>query len=175
MKKQKIKNLFLLLLCGFMFLTFAVGSGEDVSTTSSTTTTSQTSEVTKYKLNEDIYIKTNTGEYRVKFTNVTETADRNQFWEEQADRVIVIEYEYENISQPSDLLVSSLNFKLYDKDNNILETYPADTKYGGSVGTGRKAVASEGYALNNENNYVELDFYGNMFNSKADCRVILEW
>ena len=37
---------------------------------------------------------------------------------------------------------------MYDKENNKLETYPADTKYASSVGTGRKTTASEAYALN---------------------------
>ena len=68
-----------------------------------------------------------------------------------------------------------MNFNMYDKENNKLETYPADTKYASSVGTGRKTTASEAYALNSNSNYLELDFYDNMFNGKANCRVILEW
>ncbi len=43
---------------------------------------------------------------------------------------------------------------MYDKENNKLETYPADTKYASSVGTGRKTTASEAYALNS--NYIEF-------------------
>ena len=42
---------------------------------------------------------------------------------------------------------------MYDKENNKLETYPADTKYASSVGTGRKTTASEAYALNS--NYAQ--------------------
>ena len=43
---------------------------------------------------------------------------------------------------------------MYDKENNKLETYPADTKYASSVGTGRKTTASEKYTLNS--NYIEF-------------------
>lgn len=177
MKKSKIKSLLVLLLCGVLYFTFAAGSGTNVTTTSSKTETqSKTSEIAKYKLNEDIYITKNSGKYRVKFTNITETDYRNEFSDVVADRVVIIEYEYENLTLKDDLYISSMNFKLYDKENNSMETYPAiDTKYPSSVGTGRKTTASEAFALNSENNYIELDLYDNMFNSKADCRVILEW
>lgn len=176
MKKSKIKSLFLLLLCGVVYFTFAVGSGTDVTTTNTDADTqSSTSEIAKYKLNEDVFITTNSGKYRVKFTNVSETNYRNEFSDKVANRVVIIEYEYENLTLPDDLYISSMNFKLYDKENNILETYPADIKYPDSVGTGRKTTASEAYILNSESNYIELDLYDNVFNSKADCRVILEW
>lgn len=177
MKKSKIKSLLILLLCGVVYFTFVVGSGSDVTTTSSDTgTQSKTSEVAKYKLNEDIYITNNTGKYRLKFTGVTETSDRNQFSDKVANRVVIISYEYENLTLPDDLFISSTDFKLYDKENNSMETYPAgDVKYASAVGTGRKTTASEAFALNSDSNYIELDYYDNMFNSKADCRVILEW
>lgn len=178
MKKTKLKSIFALIICGLLYLTFAVGSGSDATTSNTSTSTdsqTKTSEVAKYKLNDDIFIKNSSGEYRIKFTNVYETSDRNQFSDIVANKVVIIEYEYENISLPDDLLVDDWSFKLYDKENNSLETYPVDTKYSGSVGTGRKATASVAYALNSDSNYIELDYYDNMFNSKADCRVILEW
>ena len=66
--------------------------------------------------------------------------------------------------------------KVYDKENNLLESYPADgTKYGSSVGTGRKSNGVGAYALNSDENYVEIEFYDNMFNSSADCKFVLEW
>ena len=175
---KKVVSIVLLLICGGIFLTAAIGSSSNASTSSdSGGTQSTTSELTTYKINEDIYITNNTGKYRVKFISVTETSDRNQFSDKRADRVVIIEWEYENISCAEDLYISDmLNFKLYDKDNNKLETYPAgSTKYGGSVGQGRKAVSSEAFALNNSNNYIELEFYDNTWNSKPDCKVILEW
>ena len=177
MKKSRIKNLLLLLLCGVVYFTFAVGSGTDVTTTSKDSNAqSKTSEIAKYKLNEDIYITNSTGKYRLKFTDVTETNYRNEYYDQTANRVAIISYEYENLTLPDNLYISSLDFRLYDQENNFLETYPAvDTKSPSSIGTGRKTTASEAFALNNDNNYIELDYYDNMFNSKADCRVILEW
>ena len=162
--KRKITSSLLLILVGIMFMVFAVGSGSGASTDSST-----------YKLNDDINVKTSSGEYKLKFTKIYETSERNQFSEKQANRVIIIEYEYENVSKENDLYVSDLEFKVYDKENNQLETYPVTTKSGGSVSKGRKATGSVAYALNSNSNYVELEYYDNMFNSKPDCKVVLEW
>lgn len=173
---KKIKNLLLLSMCGILYFMLAVGSGSSVTTsTDANGSTSKTNEIATYKLNDDIYITKNDGKYRIKFTKVTETKNRNSYSDKQANRVIIIEYEYENMNLPEDLYVSDMDFKLYDKDNNQLETYPVDIKYASSVGTGRKTTASVAYALNNDNNYVELEYYDNMFNGNADCRVVLEW
>ena len=176
----KTKNLLLLLLCGSFFMMCALGSGTDpdVSNDSNGTEAKTNDQLKTYKLNEDIYITNNSGKYRVKFTSIKETKERNDFTDTKADRVVILEWEYENLTIEEDLLISDmLNFKLYDKDNNKLESYPVvnGTKYGGNVGKGRKTVSSEAYALNSAENYIELEFYDNVWNSKPDCKVIVEW
>ena len=160
-----------------MFLVFAVGSGSSNVTTSTNSdgTTSSTNDLATYKLNEDIYVTNSSGKYRIKFTKISETSDRNEFSDTKANRVVVIEYEYENISQENDLYISEMDFKLYDKENNRLETYPVSTKYPSNISKGRKATASVAYALNSDSNYLELEYYANMFNSKANCKVVFEW
>lgn len=172
--KKKMTNCLLLILVSIMFLVFAVGSGSDV-TTSNSGGTASTADLTTYKLNDDIYVKSDSGEYRVKFTKIYETKERNEFSEKTANRVVIIEYEYENISKENDLLISEMNFKLYDKENNQLESYPVSTKYGNSISKGRKATASEAFALNSDSNYIELEFYDNYFNNKPNCKVAFEW
>ena len=69
--KKKMTNCLLLILVSIMFLVFAVGSGSDV-TTSNSGGTSSTADLTTYKLNDDIYVKSDSGEYRVKFTKIYE-------------------------------------------------------------------------------------------------------
>ena len=175
---KKLRNILLLLLCGAVFLFFAAGSSSNVTTTSVDDGTGNTKSQTlsTYKLNDDIFINKSTGKYRVKFTKISETSYRNEFSDTKADRVVLIDYEYENISLDSDLYVSdAFNFKAYDKDNNKLETYPATLKYGDRISQGRKTTGTVAYALNNDNNYIELEFYDNTFNSKPDCKVIFEW
>ena len=145
-------------------------------TESSNSTQQSNKEKQKYKIGDDLIVTTSDGEYRIKFTGVKETSDRNQYSDTQADRVIIVEYEYENISLEEDLYIFSSYFKLYDKDNNAMETYPAiGTKSPSNISVGRKTSASEAFALNNSNNYVELEYYHNMFDSKSIGTVVLEW
>lgn len=174
---KKIRSIFLLLLCGGLFLTFAIGSSSGASSSSDYDgTKSETHDLKTYKINEDIYITNNSGKYRVKFTGIQETSDRNQFSDTIANKVVIIEYEYENMTLEDDLFISdSTNFKAYDKENNQLESYPVDIKYASNVSKGRKTTASVAYALNSDSNYIELEFYDNVWNSKPDCKLVLEW
>ncbi|MBR2744781.1 MAG: DUF5067 domain-containing protein [Clostridia bacterium] len=176
---KKIRNLLCVLMCGTIYFMLAVGSTLDSGNVSTSTdsngTVSEVSEIPKYGINDDIYITNDYGKYRVKITNISETEERNSFSDTKADRVIVIEYEYENLTDEDDLYVSSLNFNAYDKENNKLEAYPANTKYGGTVSKGRKTSASVAYALNNRSNYIEMEYYDNMFYGKPNCKIILEW
>lgn len=82
-----------LLLCGVLYFMLAVGSGSTATTSGDANgTTSKTKEITTYKLNDDIYVTNSHGKYRIKFTGVSETDDRNSFSDKQADRVILVEY-----------------------------------------------------------------------------------
>lgn len=128
-----------------------------------------------YVVGDTVSVETEEGEYTITITGITETEERNQFSDTPANRVILISYSYENVSCADDINVSDINFKFYDKANKKMETYPASTEYGGAVGTGRNASSSSAYALNNDENYIELEFYSNPFNSKSDCMFVLEW
>ncbi|MBQ9625006.1 MAG: DUF4352 domain-containing protein [Clostridia bacterium] len=181
MKERKVIGVVLSVLCAC--LVFVGCSSSNVSTSntnndsgnSANTEQSKGAEISTYKLNEDIFITNSSGKYRVKFTKISETKDRNEFSDTKADRVVIIEYEYENLELNEDLYVSEMSFKLYDKSNEQLETYPVDTKYASNISKGRKTTASVAYALNNSENYIELEYYDNMFNSKPDCKVVFEW
>lgn len=135
-----------------------------------------TKELATYGLNEDIYVTNDEGKYRIKITGVKETKERNEYSETEAKRVVIVSYEYENISLTDDLYISSMDFKGYDKENNSLETYEViDYKYPNNISTGRKAAAEMVWALNSDTNYIELEYYDNMFNSSADCIIKIEW
>lgn len=138
---------------------------------SSQATTGQTA----YAIGDEIIIKNDSGEYKLTITGVEETDDRNEFADSTPERVIIISYAYENISHNSDLYISEMNFKAYDKDNNAMDTYPLSTvEYPDSISTGRKTSAQLAYGLNSSDNYVELEFYDNMF-LDSDCKIALEW
>jgi len=59
--------------------------------------------------------------------------------------------------------------KQADKDasGNVLETYPAGgKKYPQAISKGKKCSANMSFALNNESNELEIEYYENRYNSK---------
>lgn len=99
----------------------------------------------------------------VKFTD-----ERNQFLDKEAEKVVVIEYTYENIGYEENLHIFDYNFKIYDSSGNILEVYPAGAeKYPQAISKGKKCSANMAFALNDESNNLDVEFYDNMFNEKA--------
>lgn len=135
----------------------------------------ETSEEETYKVGDVIQISTYNGSYSFTITGISETSERNEFSDIQADRVVVIDYEYENNDVPEELYISDMNFKAYDADNNALETYPADIKYADSISAGRKTTGQMAFALNNPTNRIELEYFDNMFSSTKDCLIVAEW
>lgn len=121
-------------------------------------------------IGETAYINDENGVKSMAITidNVKLTDERNQFSEKEAEKVVVIEYTYENIADEENLYVFDSNFKVYDASGNVLETYPAGAeKYPQAISKGKKCTANMSFALNNESNNLELEFYDNMFNGKA--------
>ena len=121
-------------------------------------------------IGETTYINDKNGVKSMAITidNVKLTDERNQFSEKEAEKVVVIEYTYENIAGEENLYVFDSNFKVYDASGNVLETYPAGAeKYPQAISKGKKCTANMSFALNNESNNLEIEFYDNMFNGKA--------
>ena len=150
-------------------------SDKESSNTTSNTKTTTKPEVKKIKLNETALITTSEGSYKITFTAIEETNDRNKFSDITADRVVILSYEYENIDHQDGINVSSWKFRVFDKSGTALETYPVSTKYGETLSPGRKSSATEAYALNHSENYIEVEYYDNTFNSMSDCIFQLEW
>lgn len=141
-----------------------------------------TSDKTIYHIGDVIDAKSDNGEYKLCITKVTETDERNEFSDTQADRVVIIDYEFENVDynvkfgdyKNNELSISDFDFKMYDADGNVLETYPASTDYAQSVSPGHKSSGQMAYALNNATNYIEAEYSDNIFMS-SDFTIELEW
>ena len=157
-------------------LLFSVCACESTSTVSSEQSDESAKEsgLQSFKIGDEIFIKNDDGEYKFTITEVKETSDRNEFADENPLKVILVSYTYENISLSDDLYIDDMSFSAYDKNNNKMDSYPADIKYPDSVSSGRKCSAEMAFGLDSEENYVELEFYDNMF-LDADCKIILEW
>ena len=184
-KKKSNKNALIFLIAGVIcfFISFAMAPD---SPTTEKTGDSNTGEVVDgdedndqeeevYKIGDVIKVSTSNGSYSLTITSVTETDERNEFSDTKADRVIIVDYAYENIDVDDQLYIFESNFKAYDADNNSLETYPADIKSADSISAGRKTTGQMAFALNNSTNKIELEYFDNMFNDSKDCLIVLEW
>lgn len=184
-KKKSKKNALIFLIAGVIcfFISFAMAPA---SPTTEKTGDSNTGEVVDgdedtdqeeevYKIGDVIKVSTSNGSYSLTITGVTETDERNEFSDTKADRIIIVDYAYENIDVDDELYIFESNFKAYDADNNSLETYPADIKSADSISAGRKTTGQMAFALNNSTNKIELEYFDNMFNDSKDCLIVLEW
>lgn len=132
-------------------------------------------EPAQFVIGDQITINNDSGEYLLSIDGIKETDDRNSYSDTEANRVIIIDYSYENISVEDELNIFDFHFKAYDSNGNLMETYPVSIDYADGVGIGRKTKGQLAYALNDDNNYIELEYFSNMFNSKKDCLIVLEW
>lgn len=128
-----------------------------------------------YKLNDTINLENSKGKMALKFLSVTETEDRNEFWHDGSKRVIFIKYYYENINLNDDFYIDENNFKIYDKENRILETYPLNVDSAPAISAGRKATHEIAYGLNSDENYIEIELKSQKDNTHLNKKVILEW
>lgn len=131
-----------------------------------------------YSIGDTVTVHTNRGDYSLKFTGVRETSKRNEFADENPQRVVILEYEYSNISFDSDVVVSYLYFRPYDKGGNALSQYPdTSIKHTTNISQGKTATASVAYGLNSSDNIITLDFYDITLQSpqKAECTFNLTW
>ncbi|WP_017416751.1 hypothetical protein [Clostridium tunisiense] len=112
--------------------------------------------------------------YEITINKVILTDKRNQFTEKKANKVAVIEFTYKNLTLDEDLFISESNFKTYDEVGNVLESYPAGAeKMPQNIAQGKQCTAEMSYGFN-EGSKLELDYYDNMFNDKADVKFMVE-
>ena len=187
---DKKKNRKVGCLCGAVIIIaviaiFAVIMGSGDSTIATDDTSAKTAESQQaeedsntYKIGDTVTVHSNRGDYSLKFTGVRETKERNPYADEKPQRVIVLEYEYKNISFDADVVVSYLYFRTYDKDGNALSVYPdTSVKQTTNISQGKTTSASCAYGLNSNDNSVTVDFYDITMQSmnKSECSFTLTW
>lgn len=128
-----------------------------------------------YGLNDLITLNNGTGTMNLKFLSIKETDDRNEFEEKEYEKVIFIEYYYENVDLEDDFYIDEDIFKVYDKGNKILETYPLEVNFAQAISKGRNATNKIAYGLNNKENYIEIELCSQSTGKSFNKKVILEW
>ena len=131
-----------------------------------------------YKLGDTADVSATYGNYRLSFTDVVESDKRNEYADSQPERIVIVKYQYENVDCTQDITISYLYFRAYDSEGNLLNTYPsAETEHPNTISAGGKKTASVAYALNDDTNYIKLQFYNVDYSDMvhAECTFELEW
>lgn len=131
-----------------------------------------------YKTGDTVDISASYGNYRLTIESVEETTKRNEFADEQPQRIVIVNYEYENIDCSQDITISHLYFHAYDKEGYLLDVYPSiETKSPNTISAGGKKKASIAYGLNSDEDYIKLQFYNVDYSdmSNPTCTYKLEW
>lgn len=129
-------------------------------------------------LNEKVEIEASYGNYTLTIKSVAESTKRNDFAETQPKRIIIVEYDYENIDCTENITISYLYFHAYDSEGNLLNIYPStEVKNSNLISAGGKTSASMAYGLESETDKIKLEFYNIDYSSmnKPVCTFDLEW
>ena len=74
-----------------------------------------------------------------------------------------------------DFYIDENNFKVYDKNNTILEVYPLDVSFANAISKGRNATNKIAYGLNSDDNYIEIELRSQSTGKSFNKKVILQW
>ena len=128
----------------------------------------ETPQVYRFGLNETVPMTTTYGDYEITFTDAYFTDERNQFSDTQADKVLIIVYEYKNVSYVPDytdglFICEGLDYKVYGEDGFSLETYPVSLPYyQDTVSVGRSSKGSEAFAVVGDQHNFEIELGSNV-------------
>lgn len=117
------------------------------------------------------------GSYSLKITAVYDTApDTDEPNPPEAERVAVVVYEYTNEDISSGLSIGNTHFKAYDKNGKELEQFSQKGLFEvGEAGQSDTYTASVAFALNNDENYIKVEFYNDTASKKPDAVFEKEW
>ena len=158
--------------------TSQTGNQQPISTTTEQNKTSQDKSATKneYGIGDVVEIKNKKGDvlYTITINNISKNTYRNQYADSNISEVVDIEYTYENLNNPTDLLVSSLGFKVYDSNNTICSTYPSDVlKVAQTIPSGSNCTAVVSYGLPAESNTIKIDYFDNPFINEINATWVI--
>lgn len=115
------------------------------------------------QLGDTISITTPSGDYELTFTNAYYIDERNNYSSTVADKVIMLEYEYKNVSYEDRymdglFICEGIHYRVYNGDGYSLETYPATLSYyQDSVSKNRSSKGSEAFAVVGDQTHYEIE------------------
>lgn len=128
-------------------------------------------------VSDEATLQAQEGNYTLKITNVLEVEPNPKEAEApEAESVAIVVYEYTNDDIAHGLVIGNTHFKAYDSKGKELEQYPQKDLFEPSdVGTSGTFTASVAFALNNDDDYLKIEYYKDISAKKPDVVFEQEW
>ena len=118
-----------------------------------------------YSMGDTVTVHTTYGDYEVTFTGVHETDERSEYADTDPDRVVLIDYEYKNVSYvldldtyySDDLYIGYSDFNFYDAGGRAMDDYWIYGNSPHAVTPGHSTSGSMALGLDNDTNYIEVE------------------
>ena len=128
-------------------------------------------------VSDEATLQAQEGNYTLKITKVLEV-EPNPKEEEapEAKSVAIVVYEYTNDDIAHGLVIGNTHFKAYDSKGKELQQYPQKDLFEPSdVGTSGTFTASVAFALNNDDDYLKIEYYKDISAKNPDVVFEQEW
>ncbi len=127
----------------------------------------------KYNIGDTVTVDLKEGSYKFTITGVSETDYRDEYSDVDADRVIIIDYEYESIDY-DDLWITEYDVSVYDENGTACDDYYAPVTNAKKISAGRNTSGQMAFAITEGKNYAELELEGD-YSSGIVATYVLEW
>ena len=128
-------------------------------------------------VSDEATLQAQEGNYKLKITKVLEVAPNPKEGDApEAESVAIVVYEYTNDDIEHGLVIGNTHFKAFDSKGKELEQYPQKDLFEPSdVGTSGTFTASVAFALNNDDDYLKIEYYKDISAKKPDVVFEQEW
>ena len=128
-------------------------------------------------VSDEATLQAQEGNYTLKITKVLEVEPNPKDEETpEAKSVAIVVYEYTNDDIAHGLVIGNTHFKAYDSKGKELEQYPQKDLFEPSdVGTSGTFTASVAFALNNDEDYLKIEYYKDISAKNPDVVFEQEW
>lgn len=122
-------------------------------------------ELPTMELNKTYTVSGSNGKYNITIEGIRFTDKRNQFSDKNVEKVMFLDFSYENVDSTEEVYISDMDFKIMDDEGNVLETYPVSDENRNSqrLPIGGKCKASATFGLPKASKNLKVLYYDNMF------------
>lgn len=128
-------------------------------------------------VSDEATLQAQEGNYTLKITKVLEAEPNPKEADApKAESVAIVVYEYTNDDIAHGLVIGNTHFKAFDSKGKELQQYPQKDLFEPSdVGASGTFTASVAFALNNDDDYLKIEYYKDISAKKPDVVFEQEW